>query len=213
MNTPLIIMASERPPRQPAFNAAVFIWMGFVAVFFFIGLATFQQQFYSASLLGLGWYPLYGLINGSVAFVALLMVWLRQKWAFYLLSAQIAMGSMLVLTLPMSKEQALFGPAFLAVLVWAMHVGGRAGMWQQMFGSSLLPGLGFGQRLAPIRPAMPPTAAPQPPATPPRTAAPPPPAPISDPFDQLRQLAALRDGGAITVDEFDRKKTEILKRL
>lgn len=215
MNTPLMTLPGARPPRQPAFNAAVFIWMGFIAVFFFIGLATFPQQFYSASLLGLGWYPLYAMVNSIVAFLALLLIWSRQKWAFYLLCAQIAMGSLMVLTLPMSKDQALIGPVFLVALTWAMHVGGSASMWHQMFGSSLLPG--FGLRMAPIRPAMPPNAAPPPVATPPRAAASPratpPTAAGVDPFEQLRQLATLRDSGAITAEEFDRKKSEILKRV
>jgi hypothetical protein len=37
--------------------------------------------------------------------------------------------------------------------------------------------------------------------------------PTSNIFDQIKQLAGLRDAGAITSEEFDSKKTELLKRL
>ncbi|WP_395648071.1 SHOCT domain-containing protein [Terricaulis sp.] len=70
---------------------------------------------------------------------------------------------------------------------------------------------------APQQPYSPP--APQPPVyTPP--AAPPTPAPQPAPADntaaiveQIKQLAGLRDAGAITADEFEAKKAELLKRI
>jgi hypothetical protein len=71
---------------------------------------------------------------------------------------------------------------------------------------------------APARPA-PPAA---PPTPPPAAAAPPPvaPAPAAPSnadtatiVEQIKQLAGLRDAGAITVEEFEAKKTELLKRI
>ncbi len=206
MNSQIFSLPGTPPPRQSAFNAAIFIWMGFIAVFFFIGLMTFPQQWYNASLVGLTWYPIYTLLNSIIAFVALFLIWARQKWAFYVLCAQIALGSLFALSLPMSKEQALIGPLFLAALTWAMHVGGTTSMWQQMFGKSLLPM--FGRGFTPP-PAMPPNKGVRRPPLTPATDAPAAP----DPLDQLRQLAALRDSGAISTQDFASKKTDILKRV
>jgi hypothetical protein len=207
MATQIFPLPNTPPPRQSAFNAAVFIWMGFIAVFFFIGLLTFPQQMYNASLFGLTWYPIYTVLNSVIAFFALALIWVRQKWAYYLLSAQIALGSLLAISLPMSKEQALIGPIFLAALTWAMHVGGSASMWHQMFGGSLLPM--FGRGFTPPPPAMPPNKNARRPVAAAASAS----TPAPDPMEQLRQLAALRDSGAITAQEFDAKKTEVLKRV
>lgn len=50
-----------------------------------------------------------------------------------------------------------------------------------------------------------------------RTAAPPPPPPVSaekpDVLEQLSKLAALRDAGVVTEDEFAAKKAELLSRM
>jgi hypothetical protein len=45
---------------------------------------------------------------------------------------------------------------------------------------------------------------------PPQVAATPPPAPSSDPTDELRKFAALRDEGIISEDEFQAKKRQVL---
>lgn len=56
-----------------------------------------------------------------------------------------------------------------------------------------------------IRPTQATPAAPAPPTEPP--------APAGDPVRQLGELADLRDNGTITSDEFEAKKTELLKRV
>ena len=40
-----------------------------------------------------------------------------------------------------------------------------------------------------------------------------PPASVDDPYERLRKLAELRDEGVISVDDFERKKAEILAEL
>jgi hypothetical protein len=63
-----------------------------------------------------------------------------------------------------------------------------------------------------VQPAPPP---PKPAPPPPQAAAPPPvnPAVETSVFDQIKRLAELRDMGAVTPEEFDTKKSELLKRL
>lgn len=74
----------------------------------------------------------------------------------------------------------------------------------------------------PFAPPPPPPPAPFAPTAPPPpvVAAPPPPPPASPPaanaasiVDQMRQLTALRDMGALSVEEFEAKKAELLRRL
>ena len=52
-----------------------------------------------------------------------------------------------------------------------------------------------------------------PPPTAPITPAPPPKTTAADVADQIRHLAELRDQGHITAEEFEAKKTELLKRI
>jgi Bacterial PH domain/Short C-terminal domain len=62
-----------------------------------------------------------------------------------------------------------------------------------------------GQRTEPVAAAAPPVA--------PAAAAPPPVAPPADHVQTLARLAELRDSGAITLEEFEAKKAEILSRI
>lgn len=209
--------ANPSAPLPTAFKAVSIGWAMLALILTWIGWSSMQSTPY----FGPAWVPTVSLVSTATLIVSLLLLWMRQGWAFFVICGLTALNVILGLQLGVSLVLIAIGPALLGMLFWTLHVGGVASMWRQMFGQPHVAtrGMAYG-----FQPAMPPAAAPAPPpAAAPQAAAPPPPRPAAPAesaaqasvlaFEQIKKLAALRDAGVLTQAEFDTKKAELLKRL
>jgi Short C-terminal domain len=198
MNMPF----SQAMPRSPVFNAvsAGLLLLSVVGLLLTLATPPGPQD------MMIPWLRPVGLMQASIGAACVVLIWFRQGWAFYVYVGLVLLGVLLGLVLRYAFPLLLVGPALLAIYLWALHAGGTASMWRQMFGGASASGAGLAYGSAPAMP-------------PPLPAfAPPPPLPVArttglDPLEALKRLGALRDSGAITESEFAAKKAELLKRL
>jgi len=206
-------------PRSPVFNAVSAGLLLLSVVGFVLTMATPPGP----QDMMIPWLRPVGLLQALIGGACVILIWFRQAWAFYVYVGLVLLGVLLGLVLRYSLPLLLVGPVLLALYLWALHAGGSASMWRQMFGGARAAGPGLAYGAAPAMPPPLPTfaAPPMPPRTPvaPTPAAPPAPAPAAirpaglDPLEALQRLGVLRDSGAITETEFAAKKTELLQRL
>lgn len=164
---------------------------------------------------------------GVLSITGLSAAWLRYSWGVYLVAGSMIAAELGILSAGVATPVLVIVPALAGLYLWSLHVGGAHSMWRQLSGTvgQNAPGMAYGIQptMPPRRPATkgaPPPAPAPPPTSRPTTAAPAPPgaatpgiATSSDPLERLKRLAAIRDAGVITPQEFDAKKAELLKQL
>lgn len=187
-------------PRPPAFKLATIVLV--IINLFGIVLGLISPQ--TAQDMMVPWLRSFNMIACGVTASGLLMMWFRRGSGLYLMLGAQMLAAVVALMTGTHWIVLLIGLGVLVLYVFTLHVGGAYSMWRQMFG-----GVGLLRRNA--LPAVPNRPAPPRPSAPASAGAPA--GATGSAVERLRQLASLRDAGAITAAEFEAKKTELLKQI